>query len=666
MNDDVTLRIGGDNAPLERTVSEAQAIVERMAQAFKDALNDDALPSPIDADKVRTDVEEVEQLLQQLQESEVFTQRLLGGGDRIRQDVDAIMEAVAAFKELGTETNNEVRAIAAVSQGVRELVQLDSDLARQRQEAAQKEAEESAKREAALIEFHNEEQARIRAEFEAEAKAAQARAGDAEVRRGYTQEQADADAAAIDKAIALRKEMQAVAEATQKAAEAALEFKSNLPGDDFNEDEVNRAGPLFDDGPLADRFAEAEELAENVGEAIGGWGDRARAAGAAIRGLAGRIAVAFTVTRVGTGAISSALEAITGANANLNEQLERRKMLNQDIEGLNRTNRQRVVDAANEQDPEAAARTIATQLESARGELETSINLLNRAKEERTRATEGLGDDGLFFGVEQSPQTISNIDNAEERLANARENVRFLERESSRANATLKKEQDDLAKDKAEQREDDRKEAERNQQEELRNAMRLRDALDRQRESTLRAGGRDGEADAIARERERRANVTRFGGDDAAREAADRIASLDEEEKRLDSISRMRKEERQEERRRDRERETAENRLSRLRRQGRRQLTRDRERFQRLADREAEIERRRRTPIGGFDRGFGSFSDRIANSAASPDPDAEERRALKAETERIRMSASREHAERLAAIRGVKEEIMKINTGMTS
>ena len=184
-------------------------------------------------------------------------------------------------------------------------------------------------------------------------------------------------------------------------------------------------------------------------------------------------------------------------------------------------------------------------------------------------------------------------------------------------------------------------------------------------EATLRANGDTDQADELRIERERRENASRLG-----QAGADRIAAAEREQQAAERAAETRRQSDRDaersQRERDRERETAENRLSRLRQQGRRQVARDEERIQRLADREAAIDRRRRTPIGGFDRGFGSFSDRIASSAAGPDPDAEERRALKAETERVRMSASREHAERLAAIRGVKEEIMKINTGMTS
>ena len=185
------------------------------------------------------------------------------------------------------------------------------------------------------------------------------------------------------------------------------------------------------------------------------------------------------------------------------------------------------------------------------------------------------------------------------------------------------------------------------------------------REATLRADGDTDQADELRIERERRENASRLG-----QAGADRIAAAEREQQAAERAAEAREQaDRESDRnRRERERESdqAQRRLARLRREDERETERAQNRIATLAERRARLLRERRTPIGGFDRGFGSFSDRIANSAAGPDENREELRRINAEARQIRTQASREHSERLAAINAQTDAIKAINTGMTS
>ena len=180
------------------------------------------------------------------------------------------------------------------------------------------------------------------------------------------------------------------------------------------------------------------------------------------------------------------------------------------------------------------------------------------------------------------------------------------------------------------------------------------------REATQRAQGDDAGADSTRIERERTADLDRFSslGDEEANAAADRLAAARAEERAAEEAADKREE-------RLRTRDRMERDLGRFTDRTVRERLRAEERIGRLAERNARIQRERNTPLGGFDRGFSSFSDRIANSAASPDPNEAELRRIAAETEMIRQQASKEHAERLAEMARQTEAIQAINVGMT-
>ena len=348
----------------------------------------------------------------------------------------------------------------------------------------------------------------------------------------------------------------------------------------------------------------------------------------------------------------------------LNEEIEQTKTLEQELLDIQKERlRLRSEQAQGEIDSGEQSQTLeqlreeleveranARQAQTSRLEAEMALREAQRQQDDlednTALGTPGLSTISRFIDVNGIREAQERFDRFADAPARARERVEALEKAIAELN-------------EAQENADSKRTTD---QENVNAAIEREIAL--RREATLAADGDTDQADELRIERERRENASRLG-----QAGADRIAAAEREQQAAERAAEAREQaDRESDRnRRERERESdqAQRRLARLRREDERETERAQNRIATLAERRARLLRERRTPIGGFDRGFGSFSDRIANSAAGPDENREELRRINAEARQIRTQASREHSERLAAINAQTDAIKAINTGMT-